>query len=189
MRKKIVTLLIVLTMAVIGFGNVHAETITLNVLDPFIEEGETFDIEVLLDGENPWSAVWDVHDILLGFGFDVAVTGTNFSYINYTLGSLMNNLVDSGPNNVTAGAATDIDDLILATLHFSADMAGTSGELSITGIYDGLWYGLWYANLDNAASIQASTTITINEATVPEPSTFLLFSLGLLGFARFGRRK
>jgi hypothetical protein len=176
-RLYLVVLALILTL---GMGQAQGAFVTLNVLDDNITLGEAFDVEVWVDGE-------DSGEALLAFGFDVLTPGTIFSYTGYTVESGFADMPDPfNPDNV-AGVGLDLtDDLLLATLSFSADMVGTD-SLSVEGPYDGFFYGLFYEI--SGFDILASTDITVNQAAVPEPSSMFLMAIGLIGIGFAGRRR
>lgn len=110
-------------------------TASLNLLDSNIEIGETFDVEVWVDGDS-------ITEALLAFGFDVSIDdGSYFSYDGYVIESGFDDA--SNPlnlNNVAGSVFTGItdDDVLLATLSFTAFVAGTD-TLNILGLYDGFF--------------------------------------------------
>ena len=129
-----------------------APSISVEVLDSSIVQGETFDVQV-------WARTARVSgEELIGFAFHATnppvATCTGF---------------DSGPlftpvaktNTVVTDLAfpgIDTNDVLLATLHFTADTVG-SGPLTVQGTYDGLEYGLFY--LDSGFDITGSVQVTV----------------------------
>lgn len=157
-----------------------AVSVGLTVLDDYIKVGESFSVEVWAYGEG-------INEDLISFGFDVNVPGQHFRYNGYaidptTIWDTPNPLVQ----NCVAGGNLNygVDDILLATLNFTAINAGTE-LLGIDGSYDGLFYGLMYPS--TGVDICASTGITVNP--VPEPTSLLLLGCGLIAFAGLGRKK
>lgn len=151
-----------------------------------ITVGDPFEIEVWLDGDN-------IGLDLVAFGFDVDTTdssldGDNISYVGATIASVFDD--DSGFTDVAGSAFPGIteDDVLLATLLFTADSAGTE-TISVSGIYDEMFSGLYYELPDwslTGYDINASITIEVAASSqpVPEPATLLLFGAGLVAIGR-----
>jgi hypothetical protein len=162
-------------MITLFLGQTQAAIIKLDVLDHRITAGDTFDVAVWLDGEN-------IGEPLLAFGFDVFTSGESFSYMGYTVGNgFLDFSVPYNPNNVAGAGLGFTDDLLLATLTFNADKAGTQ-NLAVAGSFDGLFYGLFYEF--SGYDIQASTEISV----VPLPSSLSLLAIGLFGLGMTKRR-
>jgi len=180
MKQKLISALL-LTLFITCFSIVPAQAalVGMNVLDSNIIVGETFDVEVWVDGEG-------IGEDLLAFGFDVDTPETYFTYSGYTIESGF--LDSSDPSNLynVAGdvflGITD-DDVLLATLSFNADAEG-SDNLTVLGIYDSSFYGLFYDT--SGFDINATTNITIKP--IPEPCTMLLLGAGLPAIAVFRKR-
>jgi len=186
MKEKIfiVLFLMVLSAFFIATSAKATPSVSFNVLDTDIEAGETFDVEVLLDGD-------DLGAELLSFGFDVIMPATSFfSYNDYAIGlEFFDDNPTRTPNTYVAGCTifpdAMVDDYLLATLSFNALSAGTD-TLGVQGIVDG-WYGLYYydpiTDTDYDFDIDGTTSITINPvgAPVPEPSTIFLLAVGFVG--------
>ncbi|MDY7038144.1 MAG: PEP-CTERM sorting domain-containing protein [Thermodesulfobacteriota bacterium] len=180
-KKLIITVLLTVLTACFTIVQARAVSVSLDVLDSYIEVGETFDVEVWVDGEG-------IGEVLLAFGFDVDTPGTYFSYTGYAMGSDFSDASDPfNPDNVAGEGLVFDDDVLLATLSFIAIDVGTD-SLGVEGLYDGFFYGLFYGV--SGLDISALTDITIHEAGVPipEPATMLLLASGLAGLAGFRKK-
>lgn len=182
MLKKL-SLAVLLTTLLASFCALPANAVQINltVNDSNITVGESFDVNVLLDGEG-------IQEALLSFGFDVLTSGTYFTYNGYTLGPevFMDASDPANPLNVAGLLASINDDIQLATLNFTATLPGTESLLAYgtIGPFSGLMYEV------SLFDIISGTEITVaSSAPVPEPSTMILFSFGLLGLLGGGIRK
>ncbi|NOZ67836.1 MAG: PEP-CTERM sorting domain-containing protein [Deferribacteres bacterium] len=163
-------------------------TVSLNLMDTDIYVGESFDVQVLLDGDN-------INLELLAFGFDVKTTGSVFTYDGYKIETGFDDDSSWVPPGVAGSAFPGItyDDVLLATLSFTATDVGT-GYLQALGSTDNLFYGLAYEIVPGVTGwydINASLDVTVNSgvvAPVPEPSTIILTGIGLIGFVGFRRK-
>ncbi len=193
MNKKLslVLFLIFLTLSTDPLG---AVTITFDVKDTYIEVGETFEVDIFAQEDVSKGDMW-----LFGFDVDPLTTLSLFSLNDYNVGSIF--LDEGDGSHYVAGSILDPfepnagDNLHLATLSFSA--GGIDGTQTLSAFGDPLDpsfdRGAYYYNLttDEAFDLMISEEIdiTIHKATVPEPTTLLLFGMGILGLSRIGRSK
>lgn len=181
MKQKLISTLL-LTLFITCFSIVPARavpTVSLNVLDNNIIVGETFDVDVWVDGDG-------IGEELLAFGFDVDIPETYFTYSGYTIKSGFGDISDpSNLYNVVGDVFAGItdDDVLLATLSFNAIAEG-SDDLTALGMYDDEFYGLFYEA--SGFTIDATTEITIKP--IPEPCTILLLGAGLPVIAAFRKK-
>src|SRR4030095_14965743 len=154
-------------------------TITLDVSDSHITVGESFSVGVRAHAE---LSAGD----LTAFGFDVDPNGTLtlLSYDTHTIGPdyadvsvALNEVV--GEYNGIGNAGQNV---LLASLGFTALSAGPE-NLLIQGVFDGLFKGGYYENLD--ADIVGSLALEVHEPGLPgipdSGFSLVLLSLGLLG--------
>ena len=181
MRKQWITCLLIMAfLTVFNMTNAHAVIVSLNVLDNHIEVGEHFGVEVWVDNEG-------LSEELLAFGFDVDTSGNHISYLGYAIGSGFDDFSNpSNFNNVSGDAFPGIadNDVLLATLSFSADSVGVD-SLALDGLYDGLFYGLFYEV--SGFDLSASTNISVLQRSVPAPGTMLLTGFACLVLCALGR--
>lgn len=180
------------SLLLIGLSALPAQalpTVSLNLMDTDIYVGESFDVQVLVDGDN-------INLELLSFGFDVNTTDSLFAYDGYEIETGFDDDSPWVPPAVAGSAFPGIadDDVLLNTLSFTALDAGT-GSLHVSGLTDNLFYGLAY-ELDPIIpgwyDIDASLDITINSTPgvpVTEPATMFLTGAGLAVLAGFKRKR
>ncbi len=164
---------------------------TLELQDPYISVGETFDVEVWGHADGVTSAT--DYDLWLTFAFEPIVTGSAFSWNGVIPGTVAAPFDDVSGSFLAGYVAGMVfpgigdENVLLATLQFTA-LAESPGSLSVWGdssTFDGM--GFW---LNGFFDINASIDIEVNApAPIPEPSTMLLFSIGVLGLAGFNRKK
>jgi hypothetical protein len=189
MKKKYLKVLII-SAVFLGLGAVPAHsipTVSLNLLDSEIFLGESFAVEVIVDGDN-------IGQELLNFGFNLSTTGSFFTYDGFTLGLDFDDDSLFNPADI-AGSWNFVnfnDDYLLATLDLTATSIGT-GILGVSGIVmdNPGFLGLYYSEFLSEYDIDASLEIQVNSSTapVPEPATIILLASGLFGMGVFGRKK
>lgn len=183
------------SLLLVGFSGFPAQaipTVSLNLMDTDIYVGESFDVQVLVDGDN-------INLDLLTFGFNVKTIGSVFAYDGYEVEPGFDDDSSWVPPEVAGSAFPGItyDDVLLTTLSFTATDVGT-GSLQALGLTDNLFYGLAY-EIDSVIpgipgwyDINDSLDITINSGPVtpvPEPPTIILIGTGLVGLAGFKRKR
>ena len=184
--KKLAQLMLLTAMLAIFGSPAAAATITFTT--PGVVSGP-FDVTItatdVFAGRTP-------DDLLLSFGFDVAVSDpTVVSYLGATSGPLFDPATSLPQATVFASAFGQngfgvepgvTEPLTIATLHFAAMGPGTASIL-ITSDLANLFQGLQFANQPFAESIAADLSVTVAASPVPEPTTLLLSGIGLLGLA------
>ena len=169
----------------------EATTITLNTPGS-VTAGSSFDVTVQI------SDVFQTHpgDALAAFGFNVVVGNSSiFSYTGETIGPLFDDFSGIfGASPQVAGIATAIflaagdftEPLTLATLHFTALTSG-SASIGISTDLSDPNQGLFYSTA-GADALNGSVRVVSAAAAVPEPASFLLGGLGLVGLWWFRRK-
>jgi hypothetical protein len=187
MNKKLSFLLLFSAMMIcFTVFQAQAASISFNILDSYIETSESFDVAVYVQED---ASAGD----LTAFGFDVDPLGslTLFSYNGYTIGP---DYTDTGVGNYVAGLnwfnPNAGNNVLLATLSFTAGLTAGTDTLSIGGLVDSFFtHGLYYEFSEE--EIASLTDIEIHESSlpVPEPATMWLLGTGIIGLAGFGRKK
>jgi len=186
MKKKLFVVLSIAALVVyLGIMPAQATKIAdFNVLDSYITVGESFDVEVSVYDDG---ALGD----LTGFGFDVdpAFSLTLFSFDSYAVGP---DFTDQGMGSYVAGLNwlnfNAGQDVLLATLSFTAGALPGTDTLEIEGIFDGWDHGLYYVFGDEGISGAIDIDINRTGQAVPEPATMFLLGSGLFGLAGFRKK-
>ncbi|NIA09523.1 MAG: PEP-CTERM sorting domain-containing protein [Nitrospiraceae bacterium] len=154
-------------------------TVDIDLLNPTINVGDSFVINVTAHGVTDFDPLFGFYDEFLSFNFNV-VTPSEFVFNGATVNPSFNDdsaLFPDVAGHVFPGITGD--NIFLASLDFSALTGGdfSLGISSDISVGQGL-FTLFYGPLD----ITTSIPLTVN-TPVPEPSTILLVSAGLIGLA------
>ena len=192
MLKGIINIicLVILVLLITAEGAFCIPTTRLEPLDLSITAGETFDVEVRVDGVTDVDPIFGP-DELLAFGFDV-VYDPGFTYNGATVWATYD---DSSlfPYTDVAGSyfpGVSGDDILLATLSFTAP--STAGFYSL-GIFSDLGdpneglHTLLYPQIDMSTGIDIEVSGS-TPAPVPEPGTLLLVAMGGAGIGIWRRK-
>ncbi len=193
--KRISALLLTIFFVAFGSSLVQAlPVVSLDVLSPIIYAGDTFEVNVVVDGVTDFNPLLGA-DYINSFGFDVV----SDPELTYNPPAIVDPAFfdDSGFYPFTDVAGSNFpdpfvfgddevfgDNIVLATLSFTTSVAGTY-TLGIASDLSDFDEGLdtWlYRQLD------MTTGINIDVAQVPEPPTFLLLGSGLVGLGFVRRR-
>jgi len=182
-------------------------TTRLEILDPLITPGETFDVEVRVDGVTDSDPLLG-SDYVLAFGFnvqsgsftyngatvwpgrDLSTCGdpyapTQFCDDSTTLGldAAGSTLPDPflfGDDEVYGG------DILLATLSFTAPSMAGNYSLGIISDLSDPNQGL-VTYLYPQVNMTTSIDVQVSGVSVPEPGTLLLFTIGVIGMGMVRR--
>ena len=156
--------------------------ISLDVSDTDISVGESFSVEVRVDGIV-------ASDLLKGFGF--YVNSGDFSYIRAAVESPFTGPPLLSPVIGSTSPGIYGDDILLATLEFTApSLAGGYSlgiETSIIGDASSS-DGLFTENNRYAMIESVDMNVSSSPSAVPEPATLFLLGSGLAGTAALGRK-
>jgi hypothetical protein len=158
-------------------------TVSLDILDPLIYPGETFEVNVIADGVTDVDPFWGP-DELLAFGFDV-IYPASFAFNGAMVGPGFFDDSALFPDTDVAGSAfpgISGDDILLATLSFTPSVAGSFSLGIFSDISDpneGLITWLY-------PQIDITTSADVN--VVPEPGTLLLVGSGFIGLKVLRRK-
>ena len=182
-KKSLFCALLLVTFFMAG-GQVWAAPITtLDVVTGSIKVGDTFQVDVAVNGNL-------IGQDLLAFGFDV-IPSPLFSFQSFSFAPGFSDVSDPALLSTVRGLAFPgiPDDVVsLGTLWFKALSDGT-GDVQISGLYDGLFSGLFYSI--DGFDINSSTRTSIAPAgntPVPIPPTAFLLGSGLVGLVGLRKR-
>ena len=152
--------------------------------------GEDVVLSVFADGVTEFDS-FGFLDELLSFGFDLDYELTEFSLTSAVVELPFFDDSTFFPDTDVAGSVfpgISGDDILLVTLTFSALDEGDNLNLGIVSdildVNEGL--GTWiYDKIDMTSAV----TVNVAAASAPEPTTMLLFGIGLLGFSGLSRKK
>ena len=153
-------------------------------LDNFVVNHATVDTEPAVPGE----AFFDVGSYdatsTLGGTLTITVQDTNLNLPN---GTGILDILNTG--GVSRGSATEISTVSLGSQIFPA-LSGFSVEQTYDTIFSNPFSltEVIRLTLNPSTRISLDNTVTLTDSSVPEPSTYLLFSAGLLALAAFRRR-
>lgn len=172
---------------------VFGATLLLDPNPAFVFIGQTIDVTVHV------ADVFDAPrtgDEVIGFGFDITNSNLGaFQLLGFTMGPLFEDFSPLPGTDVfglvTGAPITDPlanPPLLLAILHFQAISSGSS-QIDITSDPFDLNEGLQYLSSASAA-FPLNGSLTLTATAIPEPSSLVLLSAGLLALSvrRFRRR-
>ena len=192
--KEIISIMIFMLVFLSLTGTGHAiPTVALDVSSTDIYVGDTFYIDIIVDGVTDFDPFMG-SDLVLAFGFDVDYTDTEFNYSGATVGapffddSWLFDETDVAGSTDPFGTPVDGDNIFLGTLSFTSLAAGdySLGILSDMSDFNEGLITLLYPQIDITSNVNVS--IASAAAPVPEPATLLLLGTGLAGLVGFRKK-
>jgi len=158
--------------------------------------GEDVIISVFADGVTETDFFSGLPDEVLSFGFDLDYDSTEF---NLTTAVVKLPFSDDSAFFTDTDVAGDVfpgiggDNILLATLTFNALEEGNNLNIGIVsdildaneGLGTWIYDGFFNAKIDMTSAV----SVNVAAASAPEPTTMLLFGIGLLGFSGVARKK
>lgn len=182
MKKNILLAVFIgFSIVMIGFNAWGTPIVDLTLDSSDLTVGDTFNVLVSASGVSD--------DDLLSFGFDLVFDATEFTFTSATIGADFMDDSDLLANTDVAGSVFEAiggDDILLATLSFTANMEGENLSLGIFGdIFTGV-EGLITYSLD-PIDITQNIAVSVDSSTtqVPEPATVVLVFMGLMSMIGF----
>lgn len=198
--KKI--LLMAICLFFISMGTAFSVTLTLETDTPYVDVCDDFDVDLVISGLNQ-------EFLSVGsFDVDIQFDTTQMSFIDYSLGTFLGdvNLFEAldfslgeaipGTIDLAEVSLLDpftldayqlngvLDEFTLATLTFHCDGVGVS-EILIDDTDPWLFVGDSLATLPGF-TVTVGDSLTITQT--PEPTTLLLFGLGLISLGALRRK-
>lgn len=111
----------------------------------------------------------------------------NYNFEDFVIGNISGN---NGFYELVNLYTVDVSALSVDRLDLSVEYTKYSGIITADDyVYDFSWIGHWNIVENFYAVAEIFEKTAINTAPVPEPTTILLFGVGLIGLAGFSRKK
>ena len=187
MRKQLWGVLAAGLLGLVPVGASAVPMVSFDITDTDIWVGETFTVDVIVDGV-------DLSDEVIAFGFDLDVSAPLSEAALPVVGSgfmddsaLFPDTDVAGSIDPFAGPGPSGDDILLATLSFVSSAAGMF-DVGIVSDLSDFNEGLF--TLADTYDLTESTQVTVNRAIngAPEPETVALLGLGIAGMV-YGRHR